>query len=86
MSSKGLVGLHWLSIVWIIIILILSAVTLYEIVQAHKEDDPTKRLSYAENLSIASVVFISVLLLPLLYWIWKQSKIGFSSEMIDVVF
>ena len=86
MTSKGLVGVHWLSLVWLIIILVLSAVTLYETMQAQKAEDPSDKINTIQHLSIASVVFVSILIMPLLYWVYKQSKIGFGSDMMEVVF
>ena len=86
MSNKTLIGLHWLSIIWIIVILILASVSLYQTNEAKKNDDPTEHLNQLRGLNIASVVLVVVLLIPLLWWIYKQSKIGFSSSIVEVVF
>ena len=86
MSNKALVGIHWLSLIWIIIILVLSSISLYKTQQAQKADDPTNDLNIVKHVDIALVVFVSIILLPLLYWCYKQSKIGFAADMIDVVF
>ena len=86
MANKGLIGLHWLSLIWLIIILILVSVSLHQINQAQKLEDPTEKISTVQHLNITAVVFVSVILLPLIYWIWKQSNAGFSSEMVDISF
>lgn len=86
MSGKSLIGLHWLSIIWLFTILIITAITLYEAGLAKKEEDPTPYINHIQALSIAAVVLVAVLLLPLLGWCYKQSRIGFSSEMIEVNF
>lgn len=86
MSSKSLVGIHWLSLIWLVAILILSAVSLYQTNKARATDDPTTELSKIYALNIALVVLVGIILMPLFWWTYRQSRIGFSANMVEVVF
>lgn len=84
-TNKTLVGIHWLSLVIMFAILIMASISLYRAGEAKNAIDPTDDINIIYNTNIALIIFIVIIIIPMLMWCYKQSKVGFGSTMVNVV-
>lgn len=72
-SEKTVVSLHWLTLVYVIAMLIMAAIASWEIQKLKdKPLDPDAR-NAALSLNIALSVLLGLLLIPLIWWAWKMA-------------